>query len=125
MLVYDVNDKATFARLGGWVDLLSQKVSPDTRLMVIGNKTDLADQRQVSTQEGADFACELNVFFWETSAKTNADGNVDKAFDELVISCAEQKMQSLIPNGLELQLRGSVVELDRRTTPGERRKCCK
>lgn len=35
----------------------------------MGNKTDLADRRQVSTEEGEQKAQELDVLFMETSAK--------------------------------------------------------
>ena len=37
--------------------------------MLVGNKTDLADKRQVSIEEGESKAKELNVMFIETSAK--------------------------------------------------------
>lgn len=37
--------------------------------MLVGNKTDLSDKRQVSTEEGDRKAKELNVMFIETSAK--------------------------------------------------------
>ena len=36
---------------------------------LVGNKTDLADKRQVSTEEGEQKAQELDVMFMETSAK--------------------------------------------------------
>lgn len=38
--------------------------------MLVGNKTDLADKRQVTTEEGERKAKELNVMFIETSAKS-------------------------------------------------------
>lgn len=38
-------------------------------IMLVGNKTDLSDKRQVSTEEGERKAKELNVMFIETSAK--------------------------------------------------------
>ena len=37
--------------------------------LLVGNKTDLADKRQVSTEDGEQKAVELNVMFIETSAK--------------------------------------------------------
>lgn len=37
--------------------------------MLVGNKTDLSDKRQVSMEEGERKAKELNVMFIETSAK--------------------------------------------------------
>ncbi len=44
----------------------------------VGNKTDLSDKRQVSTEEGERKAKELNVMFIETSAK--AGYNVKQLF---------------------------------------------
>ncbi|CAF5124275.1 unnamed protein product [Rotaria magnacalcarata] len=46
--------------------------------MLVGNKTDLADKRQVSTEDGERKAKELNVMFIETSAK--AGYNVKQLF---------------------------------------------
>ena len=46
--------------------------------MLVGNKTDLSDKRQVSTEEGERKAKELNVMFIETSAK--AGYNVKQLF---------------------------------------------
>lgn len=44
--------------------------------MLIGNKSDLEEKRQVSKEEGERFAKEHDLFFLETSAKT--DNNVDQ-----------------------------------------------
>ncbi|KAG3276294.1 RAB6A-like, partial [Ictidomys tridecemlineatus] len=41
----------------------------DVIIMLVGNKTDLADKRQVSIEEGERKAKELNVMFIETRAK--------------------------------------------------------
>jgi GTPase SAR1 family protein len=41
------------------------------RVLFIGNKIDLADQRQVTTEEATNFAKENNLFYYETSSKTN------------------------------------------------------
>lgn len=48
--------------------------------MLVGNKTDLSDKRQVSTEEGERKAKELNVMFIETSAK--AGYNVKQVTEE-------------------------------------------
>lgn len=50
----------------------------DVIIMLVGNKTDLSDKRQVSTEEGDRKAKELNVMFIETSAK--AGYNVKQLF---------------------------------------------
>lgn len=46
--------------------------------MLVGNKTDLADKRQVSMEEGERKAREVNVMYIETSAK--AGYNVKQLF---------------------------------------------
>ena len=57
----------------------------DVIIMLVGNKTDLSDKRQVSTEDGERKAKELNVMFIETSAK--AGYNVKQLFrDERFIS---------------------------------------
>ncbi len=40
-------------------------------IVLIGNKNDLEDQRQVSTEEGTQFARKNDLVFFETSAKTS------------------------------------------------------
>jgi Ras-related protein Rab-2A len=47
-------------------------------IMLIGNKSDLDQRRQVSTEEGERFAKENGLIFMETSAKTAV--NVEEAF---------------------------------------------
>ena len=64
--------------------------------MLIGNKTDCEDRRQVSTEEGERFARENDLIFMETSAKT-AD-NVEKAFlktSEIIYSNIEKCVYDL------------------------------
>ena len=41
-------------------------------ILLIGNKMDLKTEREVSTEEGQDFAEKHNLIFFETSAKTAA-----------------------------------------------------
>lgn len=41
--------------------------------MLAGNKTDLASQRQVTTEEGQKKAIDMNVLFIETSAKNDSN----------------------------------------------------
>ena len=42
-------------------------------VILIGNKSDLEEQREVPTEEGRTFAKNNDLMFFETSAKTSAE----------------------------------------------------
>jgi len=52
-----------------WVEEVRAERGADVIIVLVGNKTDLVDKRQVSIEEGDTKARELNVMFIETSAK--------------------------------------------------------
>ncbi len=80
ILVYDISNRETFDHISNWIeDCISQ--SPKTVFMVlVGNKSDLEDNRQVTFEEGQEMAKNNNLIFFETSAKTGK--NVDKIFED-------------------------------------------
>ena len=55
--------------------------------MVVGNKVDLSENRQVSKEEGKAFARQHGCLFIETSAKENI--KVAQCFEELVTKMLE------------------------------------
>jgi Ras-related protein Rab-6A len=59
----------TFRQVDKWVEDVRQERGDDVIIMLVGNKTDLADKREVSTEDGEKKAKELKVMFIETSAK--------------------------------------------------------
>ena len=60
---------------------------PDAIKMVVGNKVDLSENRQVSKEEGKAFARQHGCLFIETSAKENI--KVAQCFEELVTKMLE------------------------------------
>jgi small GTP-binding protein len=69
LAVYDVTNRTSFRNVPPWIDAVSQTAGSDIIFFVIGNKIDLEDERQVSYEEGQDYAREMNYEFFETSAK--------------------------------------------------------
>ena len=53
-------------------------------ILLIGNKTDLKFEREVTTEEGQEFADKNNLIFFETSAKTAE--NVETSFLQSAIT---------------------------------------
>ncbi|KAI8103179.1 hypothetical protein M9434_005962 [Picochlorum sp. BPE23] len=69
VIVYDVTSRQSFLNIHRWVDEVRAERGADVIIVLVGNKTDLVDKRQVSIEEGDAKARELNVIFIETSAK--------------------------------------------------------
>ena len=76
LVVYDITKRESFENVQSWIqDCRNQ--SPKTIFMVlVGNKSDLNDKREVSYDDGKDLAEKNNMLFFETSAK-NGDGVKD------------------------------------------------
>ncbi|XP_076436009.1 ras-related protein Rab6 isoform X2 [Babylonia areolata] len=78
VVVYDITNANSFHQTSKWIDDVRTERGSDVIIMLVGNKTDLSDKRQVTTEEGERKAKELNVMFIETSAK--AGYNVKQLF---------------------------------------------
>ena len=71
ILVYSIEDKSSFIDLDLWVRELKLFNCPDTKLILVGNKKDLENERKIFYEEGKKFAKEYGfIDFFETSAKT-------------------------------------------------------
>ncbi|CAH9097905.1 unnamed protein product [Cuscuta epithymum] len=71
VIVYDVasSGRQTFINTVKWIEEVRTERGSDVIIVLVGNKTDLVEKRQVSIEEGEAKARELNVMFIETSAK--------------------------------------------------------
>ncbi|XP_063201764.1 ras-related protein Rab-41 isoform X3 [Chroicocephalus ridibundus] len=69
VVVYDITNLNSFQQTSKWIDDVRTERGSDVIIMLVGNKTDLADKRQVSIEEGERKARELNMMYIETSAK--------------------------------------------------------
>ncbi|XP_074863695.1 ras-related protein Rab-41 isoform X6 [Carettochelys insculpta] len=70
VVVFDITNLNSFQQTSKWIDDVRTERGSDVIIMLVGNKTDLADKRQVSIEEGERKAQELNVMYIETSAKS-------------------------------------------------------
>jgi len=83
MLLYDVTKLNSFQNIEKWYDKVRSVAPPSQRMLLVGNKIDLIDERQVTYQQGKEFAEKMNIDFIEMSVKNSE--NVDEAF-HLIIS---------------------------------------
>ncbi|GBM25864.1 Ras-related protein Rab11A [Araneus ventricosus] len=80
LLVYDVTKTRTFTELPGWLSLL-RAVNDKAVVVIVGNKTDQVDLKDVSITAVKEFAAWHKLDFVETSAKTGE--NVEQLFQLL------------------------------------------
>lgn len=81
VVVYDITSRASFLNTSKWIEDVRAERGQDVVIMLVGNKTDLSDRRQVSVDEGEETAKKESVLFIETSAK--AGYNVKALFRKL------------------------------------------
>ena len=71
ILVYSIDCEESFNHLEEWLNDIKTQSNPDIKIILIGNKFDLEDKRQVEKEMGENFCKENELcFFMETSAKT-------------------------------------------------------
>ncbi|KAK7572140.1 hypothetical protein V9T40_014612 [Parthenolecanium corni] len=114
ILVYDVTDAKTFENIKNWIRNIEENASADVEKILLGNKCELEDRRQVTKERGERLAVEHGIKFLETSAKTGA--NVEEAFLTLardIKTKTEKKLEaSNPPKGGAIQLKS--VEQNRK-----------
>ena len=82
ILMYDITKKETFKAIPEWVENVRDHKGKDFPIVLIGNKCDLEEKREVQIEEGKEEAIKNGFSFFETSSK---DGiNVQEAVLELV-----------------------------------------
>ena len=82
LIVYDITSKNSFDNIDKWLDEIRNKSSNDIKLMIIGNKTDLKQFREVSNEQALEKARALSIPLMETSALDSF--NVKEAFNDLL-----------------------------------------
>ncbi|XP_043275280.1 ras-related protein Rab-14 [Venturia canescens] len=104
LMVYDITRRSTYNHLSSWLADTRNLTNPSTVIFMIGNKSDLEDQRDVTYEEAKKFADENGLMFVEASAKTGH--NVEEAF----LDTAKKIFQSVRDGRLDLNAAESGVQ---------------
>ncbi len=70
LLIFDLTNSASFEHLPQWIEEVRANVKTEIPLLLVGNKSDLVDQRAVSLEEINNFTHNFHLYYMETSAKT-------------------------------------------------------
>nr|XP_027096131.1 ras-related protein Rab5-like [Coffea arabica]XP_027096135.1 ras-related protein Rab5-like [Coffea arabica] len=96
IIVYDITSKVSYERAKMWVEYMKRAASRwDFALPVMalaGNKVDLEDKRQVTTEDAKLFADQNGLIFMETSAKVET--NIKELFFKIATTLAAQPVHA-------------------------------
>ena len=126
LVIYDITQKETFANIEKWINDLKCKGDPKITIIIIGNKNDLEEKRQISKEQGEEKAKSFGCAFLETSAFSG--DNIEKAF-EMMVKEIYDKFTSDIGGDDEEELdsneKGEDLKIENvNPDNNEKKKCC-
>ncbi|VDH99442.1 Ras-related protein Rab-15 [Mytilus galloprovincialis] len=128
LLVYDMSSRSSFEAIPKWLAHVEQFCKEDVSVMLLGNKCDREDRRQVTTKEASQFAKEHGIMFSETSAKSSS--NLEKAFLDMCTDIIESQEQQASESRSSISLDEDSSHFDSHSdssqllSDGGRKRCC-
>lgn len=104
LLVYDIASRDSFNALTHWLNDARTLASPNIVILLVGNKKDIEEEREVTFLEASTFAQENQLIFLETSAKTGE--NVEEAF----LKCSKTILAKIETGELDPERIGSGIQ---------------
>ena len=93
LLLFAINDKESFKALEDKYKRIVNNNKQKAPIIVVGNKCDLEDKRQITKEQGMEFANKIGAKYYETSALTDFNKNCKVVFQ----SCAYKIINNLKP----------------------------
>ena len=124
MIVYDISKRKSFDSIRKWVEEARNYATEGASVIIVGNKKDLNDIREVSVEEGQTVSQEQGCFFLETSALDNSDKMIEKVFETLAEDILVKKEEE--NNQLNNEPAGKKIEMNSATSAKDDSKkgCC-
>lgn len=129
LIVYDITNKSTFDAIDFWLEQVDTFTNNDVEIILVGNKCDLENIRQVDQSLIKKYSYDKNMNFIETSAKDNI--NVDMAFKQIIFNnFKKDEAQSLSTSTMELDRKSqylktiSIVDNHKNVIPTKKENNC-
>ena len=120
LIVYDITKKSSFNNIDKWISDLKLNGDKNICIIILGNKSDLSDKREVTKEEGIKKSEMFKTAFLETSA-LNGD-NIGKAFEELIQQIIQNNKNFFEDNDKKDMDKGiNLNEIDKNN---DKNKCC-
>eukprot|EP00002_Diphylleia_rotans_P009588 TRINITY_DN19974_c0_g1_i1.p1 TRINITY_DN19974_c0_g1~~TRINITY_DN19974_c0_g1_i1.p1 ORF type:complete len:204 (-),score=48.34 TRINITY_DN19974_c0_g1_i1:199-810(-) len=117
ILVYDITESTTFDGLRQWLKEIESYASETVERLIVGNKCDLTEKRQVAYEEAKRFADEVKIQLLETSAKNST--NVEQAFLTMAANVLKR-----VANPLNTGSTSGTIRVDPQGKSIKKSKCC-
>ena len=117
LLIYDITARESVKELENWLGEVERNATPQVLKILIGNKCDLDEQRQITVDEGEAFAARNGMKFIETSAKNNT--NVNEAFEALAKIMVESSNKKNV-----IKVEKKTIKVDKGADLNAKKKCC-
>ena len=125
ILMYDISDRETFVDIGRWLESIKEEKGENFPLIIVGNKCDLTEVRQITKEEGEKLAKDNGFSFMETSCK---DGiNIEESVQMLVLNIMQgrkQKKLKEIENKNEIGNKRFTLTSEKHEMEKKKKKCC-
>lgn len=105
VVVYDISNAKSFAQTRKWVDDVRSERGNDVIIVLVGNKTDLNDKREVTAAQGEEEAKKHNLMFIETSAKVGH--NVKPLFKKIAVA-----LPGMDDAGQQAQAQNTMIDVN-------------
>ena len=117
ILVYSIDNIISFKALDQWLGKLNETTDISKKpIIIVGNKADLENNRQISYEEGKTYAESKGYRFYETSAKTG--NGIKEAFDDIF----EQLYQAFKGEITGEKQVNAGIQINKKK--GKAKKCC-
>ena len=102
LLVYDITSEKSFEKIKNYyIEKIKENCKSIIKVLLLGNKTDLKEERKISQKDGADLAQKNGYYFMESSCKDNY--NVSDAFTTLIEMTNNELLKTEIKSSFKLK----------------------
>ena len=113
IIVFDITDKKSFLSITEWLKQIEKHAKENVFKFLVGNKSDLAEERKVTYEEAKEYADEHDLPYIETSAKEGI--NINELF--------ESSIKSFLSSNKYIG-GDKNIKLNNQSTTSEKSDCC-
>ncbi len=122
IILYDISNKNSFLKAEIWIKDVIETAPPDCIILLIGNKSDLNEERKVDYEEGKKLAEKYKILFFECSAKIG--NNIALAFERLTYKIVEKQKEEVNNKDRYIRNNGKTLVFDEDARKRKNKKCC-